>query len=121
MTDDGWPQATSVAEFACRLRAERDRAGLSVRALAERVAALPRDRRPLGMSPQSLSEFTSKGGRVRLPSDRQLRAILLVCRTERTRAEHLLADRSVLAQYGTGAVAGDASGRHSRRRTPGSR
>ena len=35
-----------------------------------------------GMSPQSLSEFTSSGGRVRLPSDQQLRAILLVCGTE---------------------------------------
>jgi CASPASE and TPR Repeat-associated protein len=107
VTDDsGWPQATSVAEFAGRLRAELDRAELSVRVLAERIAALQDGRRPPGMSYQSLSEFTSKGRRVRLPSDQQLRAILLVCRTEPTRAEHLRTDRSVHAQYGTGVVAG---------------
>ena len=107
MTDDGgWRPATSVAEFATLLRAELDRAELSVRELAAQLANLPRDRRPSGTSPQSLSEFTSKGGRVRLPSDRQLRAILLVCRTEPARAGQLLTDRSVLAQYGTGAMAG---------------
>ena len=98
--------ALSTAEFAARLREELDRAGLSVRALAERIAALPDRARPSGMSYQSLSEFTSRGTRVRLPSDQQLRAVLLVCRTEQTRADHLRADRSLLAQYGTGAVAG---------------
>lgn len=98
MTDDStWSQATSVNEFAALLRAELDRAGLSVRTLAERIATLPDRSRPPGMSYQSLSEFTSKGTRVRLPSVQQLRAILFFCRTARARAAHLEADRSRLA------------------------
>ena len=105
VTDDRRPAAAlSVAEFAAELRAELDRAGLSVRALAARVAALPSDARPEGMSAQSLGEFTSGGERVRLPSDLQLRVVLMICETDRARAAELRANRIFLAAHASTAA-----------------
>ena len=88
----------SVAELAEALRAERERAGLSLRALADTVAGLRARTGAVAMSYQTLGEFTGSGKRVRLPNEAQLRTILAACGTEADRTGYLLANRAALAE-----------------------
>jgi hypothetical protein len=93
------PPLTSVAEFAAALRAERDRGGLSLRALAEKISDMAARGGAVELSFQTLGEFTSSGKRVRLPDEAQLRTILAACGTNPDRVRYLLANRRDLAQH----------------------
>ena len=87
----------TVAEFAAALRAELDRAGLSLRQLAEKVAQLRSRSGAVAMSSSTLGELTSRT-RARLPDAAQLRTILAACGTTRPRAQFLLANWAALDQ-----------------------
>ena len=86
---------SSVAEFAAALGTERKKAGLSLRGLQEAIGDLPARVNPVEMNFRTLSELTGSG-KVRLPSETQLRTILTACRTDSRRVNQLLAARAVL-------------------------
>jgi hypothetical protein len=87
-----------LREFAAALASERERVGLSVRRLADAIADLPASSGAVEIRSSSLGEFAGRGNRTRLPTESQLRTILLACGTGDDEIHRFVRERAEIAK-----------------------